>query len=41
MAVMGDDHHGALTFIENSFQPANRVDIQVVGWFVKQQNIRV
>ena len=38
---MGNDHHGAVARIEHVFQPANGIDIQVVGRFVEQQDIRI
>ncbi|CSI52995.1 Uncharacterised protein [Vibrio cholerae] len=36
---MRDDDHGAVTRIQRIFQPANGVDVQVVGRFVKQHDI--
>ena len=41
VAVMGNDDHGAVARIQRLLQPADGVDIQVVGRFVEQQNIRV
>ena len=38
---MGDDHHGALARVQYPFQPANGVDVEVVGGLVQQQDIRV
>ncbi|MNE08245.1 hypothetical protein D3C80_1008910 [compost metagenome] len=39
--VVGNDDHGAVTRRENVFQPADGVDVQVVGWFVEQQHFRI
>ena len=41
VAVVGDDDHGAVTRREYVFQPADGVNVQVVGWFVEQQHFRV
>ena len=41
MAIVRDDHHRAFAFVQDSFQPANGIDIQVVGRLVQQQNIRI
>ncbi|MCY1294643.1 hypothetical protein D9M69_417370 [compost metagenome] len=38
---MGNDDHGAVTRREDVFQPADGVDIQVVGRLVQQQHVRV
>ena len=38
---MGDDDHGGVTLIEHVFEPADGVDIQVIGRLVEQQNVRV
>ncbi len=38
---MGNDHHGAVTCGEDVFQPADGVDVQVVGRLVEQQHVRV
>ncbi len=38
---MGNDDHGAGARLEYIFQPADGVDIQVVGWFVEQQHVRI
>ena len=41
MSIVRNDNHRALTLIKHSFQPANRVDIEVVGGFVQQQYVRI
>ncbi|GMH66433.1 hypothetical protein TL16_g04427 [Triparma laevis f. inornata] len=41
VAVVGNDDHGAVTHGQNVFQPASRVDVQVVGWLVEQQHFRI
>lgn len=41
MTVVRDDDHGALALVQYLLQPANGVDVQVVGRFVQQQDIRV
>ncbi|MNE08901.1 hypothetical protein D3C80_1015630 [compost metagenome] len=41
VTVVGNDDHGAVTRRENAFQPADSVDVQVVGRFVEQQHFRV
>ncbi|MNM63585.1 hypothetical protein D3C81_749550 [compost metagenome] len=41
VTVVGNDDHGAVTRLENRFQPADGVDVQVVGRFVEQQHVRV
>ncbi len=38
---MRDDDHGAVTLVQHLFQPANGVDVEVVGRFVEQENIRI
>ncbi len=38
---MGDDDHGGVALVEHGLQPADRVDVQVVGRFVQQQHVRV
>ena len=38
---MGDDDHQAVALGQNVFQPADGVDIQVVGGFVEQQYFRI
>ena len=41
VTVVRNDNHGAFTRIQCLFQPTNGIDIQVVGRFVEQQNIRI
>ncbi|MNM24563.1 hypothetical protein D3C81_349960 [compost metagenome] len=41
VTVVGNDDHGAVTRLENRFQPADGVDVQVVGRFVEQQHFRI
>ncbi|RMQ07034.1 hypothetical protein ALQ09_05660 [Pseudomonas viridiflava] len=41
VTVVGDDDHQAVALGEDVFQPANGVDVQVVGWFVEQQHFRI
>ncbi len=41
VTIVTDDDHRALVAVEHIFQPTNRVDIQVVGRLVQQQNIGV
>ena len=41
MPVVRDDYHRALALVENGLQPANSIDIQVVGRLIQQQNIGV
>ncbi len=38
---MRDDDHGAVTLVQHLFQPANGVDIEVVGRFVEQENVGI
>ena len=38
---MRDDHHRAVARVEDVFQPAYRVDVEVVGRLVEQQDVRV
>ena len=38
---MGNDDHGAVTFVQHLLQPANSIDVQVVRRFVEQQDFRV
>ena len=40
LAVMADHHHGAFVTLQPGFQPYQRVQVQVVGWLVEQQQIR-
>ncbi len=41
VAVMGDDDHRAVSRVEHILQPADGMDIQVVGRLVQQQDVRV
>ena len=41
VAIVRDDHHRAVAFVEHAFEPADRVDVEVVGRFVEQQHVRV
>jgi len=41
MAIMRDNNHRAITLIQDAFQPADSIDIKVVGRFVEQHDIRV
>ncbi|MNC39243.1 hypothetical protein D3C75_878920 [compost metagenome] len=41
VTVVRNDDHGAVTFVENRFQPTNGVDVEVVRRFIEQQDIRV
>ncbi|MCY1530834.1 hypothetical protein D9M68_660400 [compost metagenome] len=41
VAVVADDDHRALVAVEHVFQPTNGVDVQVVGGFVQQQDVRI
>ncbi|MCY1356831.1 hypothetical protein D9M69_432950 [compost metagenome] len=38
---MGNDDHGAVARREHRFQPADGVDVQVVGRFVEEQHVRI
>ncbi len=38
---MRDDDHGAVTLVQHLLQPANGIDIQVVGRFIEQENVRI
>jgi hypothetical protein len=38
-AVVADHHHGAGVALEPGFQPDQRVQVQVVGGFVEQQQV--
>ncbi|MNQ09205.1 hypothetical protein D3C85_220170 [compost metagenome] len=39
--VVRDEQHGALEILQGFFKPGNRTDVQVVGRFVEQQQIRL
>ena len=41
VAIMRNDDHRRLSGIEELFQPANGIDIEVVRWLVKEQYIRI
>ena len=41
VAIMGNDDHGGVALVEHVFQPANRVDVQVIRRLVEQQDVRV
>lgn len=41
VAVMGNGQHRSLETGQIVFQPFHRVEIQMVGWFVQQQNIGI
>ncbi|VVO26674.1 hypothetical protein PS706_04695 [Pseudomonas fluorescens] len=38
--VVGDQQQGALIILEEVFQPQDRIEVQVVGRFVEQQQVR-
>ncbi len=38
---MGNDDHGALALVQHPGQPVDAVDVQVVGRFIQQQDVRV
>ena len=40
MPVVADDDHGGIVVVERAFQPADRIDVQIVGRFIEQQNVR-
>ena len=37
---MADDHHGGVVVVERAFQPADGVDVEVVGGLIQQQYVR-
>jgi len=41
VTIVRDDNHGGIALVERIFQPANRVDVQVVGWLIQQQHVRI
>lgn len=41
VAVVRNDDHGAAAGYQNAFQPADGIDIQVVGGLVQQQHVRI
>jgi len=38
--VVGNQQQSALVALEEVFQPQDRIEVQVVGWFVEQQQVR-
>ena len=40
MPIVADDHHGGVVVVERAFQPADRIDVEIVGRFVQQQHVR-
>ncbi len=36
---MGNDHHSAIVILQRAFKPRNAFSIQMVGWFVQQQQV--
>ena len=41
VAIVGDDDHGAVALVEHALEPANGVDVEVVGGFVQQHDVGV
>ena len=41
VAIVGNDDHGALALVQHPGQPVDAVDVQVVGRFIQQQDVRV
>ncbi|MNB86292.1 hypothetical protein D3C75_332330 [compost metagenome] len=41
VTVVRNDDHGAVTIVQRLLQPANGVDVQVVRWFIEQQDVRI
>src|SRR5690606_14166101 len=39
VTVVGNDDHCAVALVENVLEPADGIDVQVVGWFVQQHDI--
>jgi hypothetical protein len=39
VSVVTDDHHGSLPLLEEFFQPGNGVYVEVIRWFVKEEEI--
>ena len=37
---MGDGDHGAGILLQMFFQPGHRFGVEMVGWLVKQENVR-
>ena len=40
VAVVADDHHRGIVVVERAFQPADGIDVEVVGRLVEQQHVR-
>ena len=38
--IVADDHHGRVIVVERAFEPADGIDIQIVGRFIQQQHVR-
>ena len=38
---MSDGHDGARVVVEVPFEPSDRLRIEMVGWFVKQEEVRL
>ena len=41
IAVVGDDDHGPLVVLQMVLQPVDAFDVEVIGWFVEKQVIRL
>jgi hypothetical protein len=41
VAVVADDDHRAVAFVQHVFEPADGVDVEVVGRLVEQQHVRI
>lgn len=39
--IMTDKQHGLRTQNQKLFQPLQGIDVQVIAWFIQQQNIRL
>ena len=40
VTVVRDDDHGGVVLVQHAFQPADGINVQVIGRLVKQENIR-
>ena len=40
VTVVRDDNHGRVVLVQHALQPADGIDVQVIGRLVKQQHIR-
>ena len=40
MPVVADDDHGGVVVVERPFEPADRVDVEIVGRLIEQQHVR-